>query len=184
MANNPTGWQRFTGGLGTAAKFVGPAMTAAYIAEPMITTQGSIDERVMAGVGGLALSSGIDVGMFGSWNLFKRGVGRAATSTAGKFMIGEASAARVGSWAARGVSLGASATTLGVSLAAMGAYEGFSYIASQEAARRNGLEWAQQTKAMTTRKAATMRQQSLSLMNRGAMSARSLMGREAQFFHQ
>lgn len=49
---------------------------------------------------------------------------------------------------------------------------------------RRKLEWGNNIKAFQTQKAATMRQQSLMLMNRGQMSARSLMGQEATFIHR
>jgi hypothetical protein len=46
------------------------------------------------------------------------------------------------------------------------------------------LNWGVQSPAFNTQRAHTMRQQSLSMMNRGTMSARSLLGREAMFVHR
>lgn len=49
---------------------------------------------------------------------------------------------------------------------------------------RRKLEWGNNINAFQTNRAATMRQQSLMAMNRGQMSARSLMGQEATFVHK
>jgi hypothetical protein len=47
-----------------------------------------------------------------------------------------------------------------------------------------GLDWGQHTAAFQTQRAHTMRQRSLAAMNRGEMSARSLLGQEALFVHR
>lgn len=50
--------------------------------------------------------------------------------------------------------------------------------------KRRAFEWGQHNPAFDTQRAHTMRQQSLSMMNRGQNTARSLMGREAVALHQ
>lgn len=50
--------------------------------------------------------------------------------------------------------------------------------------RRRSLDWGKQNAAFNTQRAATMRQQSLAAMNRGQLSARSLLGQEAVFVHK
>jgi hypothetical protein len=50
--------------------------------------------------------------------------------------------------------------------------------------KRRQLNWKNDQSAFQTQNAATMRQQSLQAMNRGQMTARSMLGREAVMFHQ
>jgi hypothetical protein len=50
--------------------------------------------------------------------------------------------------------------------------------------KKRGLDWGVNTAPFQTARAHTMRQQSLQLMNRGQMSARSLLGQEAVFVHK
>lgn len=50
--------------------------------------------------------------------------------------------------------------------------------------RIHGWKWAQNNPAFNTKRAATMRAQSLEQMNRGQMSSRSLLGKEAHMIHQ
>jgi len=50
--------------------------------------------------------------------------------------------------------------------------------------KRRSLDWGAHTAPFQTARAHTMRQQSLQLMNRGQMSARSLLGQEAVYVHK
>jgi len=149
---------------------VGAGLTAAMVVYPAVTEDGPLNEKARAatkGVGGLV-----------GWSVGSRegmGIGAAVGSYLGP--IG----------AAVGLVVGYVAGGLIGSGAGEAAADSITRIpdrmVDRERARRK-LEWGNNITAFRTERAHTMRQQSLALMNRGQMSSRSLMGREAVFIHR
>jgi len=136
---------------------------AALIGLPAVLTPGSGQEKARAATGGL-------VGQVG-WEIGSR-VGMS---------IGSAILPGVGT------AIGAIAGGL---MGAISSDEGFQALSripdrmvERERSKRN-LNWTNDMSAFQTRKASTMRQQSLQAMNRGQMSSRSMLGREGVMLHQ
>ncbi len=149
---------------------LGAGLGAAFIAAPAIMTNGPAEERARAATKGVGSS-------IGWWAGAKVGMGIGAAVGSYVPVVGTAIGAAVG-WIAGGI-------------AGSGAGEAIAdattripdRMVERERSRRK-LDWGNNTAAFQTQRAATMRQQSLGLMNRGQMSARSLMGREATFIHR
>lgn len=148
----------------------GGALGAAMVIAPAFTEDGPAHEKARAvtkGIGGLAgFAAGAKVGA---------GVGAVVGSYVP--VIGTAI----------GAAVGAIVGGIGGSMAGESATDFITRIpdrmVDRERARRS-LNWGQHTAAFQTQRAYTMRQQSLALMNRGAMSSRSLLGQEAMFVHR
>jgi hypothetical protein len=148
----------------------GAAIGAAMVAMPAFTEDGPIQERARAVTKGLGGWAGFAIGA-------KAGAGVGAVAGSIVPVVGTAIGAVVG----------AVAGGLAGSFAGEGLTDYLTRIpdrmVDRERARR-GLNWGQHTAAFNTRRAHTMRQQSLALMNRGAMSSRSLLGQEAMYVHR
>lgn len=143
---------------------LGIGLTAAMIVEPMISAEGGIGEKAKVGA--------VGIGDLAGW-----GVGEYA---------GRAIGARIGG--ALAPAAGGLAGGLVGGMLISGAVQGGIAFAEhlQDLGSRNrihGWKWGQNNPAFNTRKAATMRQYSLQQMNRGMMSSRSLLGKEAQIVH-
>ena len=163
--------------LGSAASLIGPTFTASMVLGSAISAEGGPGNKFKAGARSLSEMAGFEV----ATSFAGKGIAAAARTKAGRFALGK-HASKVGKWGrlSRG-----NLVVLGTALAAEGAYEFQKHLAdigSQQ--RMTGLEWGKGSPGMDTRRAYTMRQQSLQMMNRGSMSARSLLGREAQYLHQ
>lgn len=151
-------------------KLMGAGMFAAMVLIPAITTPGHIKEKARAVTTGMA-------GMAG-WGVGSRigMVAGASFGTAVPFfgtLIGGA--------------IGYVAGGLLGEMAAGGLADAITRIPDklvERQVRGRKLNWAQSNAAFSTSKAYTMRQHALMAMNRGHMSARSLMGQEAVFLHQ
>lgn len=143
------------------------------------------------GVAGVGLSAG-----FAAYSAYSTEGGAfqkgnaAVSSIAGDIAFGAGALVFSGIGAAVGGPVGLAIGIIGSVATAMGATEGTAmfgnYINNKvlEREQRRKLEWVNSNAAFNTQKAYTMRQQSLAMMNRGEMSARSLMGREAVMMHQ
>lgn len=153
-------------------KFAGRVgIAAAFTALPALTTPGSGADKARAAAGGL-------VGQVG-WELGSR--------------AGMSVGAGIGSAILPGIgtAIGAAAGfIIGGMAGAVGFDEGFQALTripdrmvEKERARRN-LNWKNDMSAFQTQRASTMRQLSLQAMNRGQMSARSMLGREGMMLHQ
>jgi len=153
------------GGLG------GMALGGALVLMPGMMEDGPIEERARAVTSGL--------GGFGGWAVgAKAGMGiGAAIGSLIPTGIGTAIGAGIG-YIAGGLVGAASGEAVTDALTRIP-----DRIVATERSRR-GLNWGQNTAAFQTKRAHTMRQQSLALMNKGAMSSRSLMGQEAVFVHR
>ena len=160
-----------SGKAGSAALAGRIGIGAAFVAMPAFLTPGSGIEKARATAGAAA-------GQIG-WSLGSRlGMGAGAA-------IGTAILPGVGT--VIGEAIGA------IAGAFVGEYafnEGFQALSrvpdrmvERERARRN-LNWQGDTTAFMTQNAHTMRQQSLQAMNRGQMTARSMLGREGVMLHQ
>jgi hypothetical protein len=147
----------------------GGVLGAAMIVAPAFT-EGPIQEKARAvtkGIGGMA---GFAIGA-------KAGTGIGAAIGSFVPVVGTAIGAVVG-----GIAGG-----IGGSFAGESATDYLTRIPDRMVDRereRRKLNWGQHTAAFQTQRAHTMRQQSLMLMNRGAMSSRSLLGQEAMFVHR
>jgi hypothetical protein len=163
-------------GFGTVG---GMALGAYYIGEPALSTNGDSVDRIRAVGSGAASYVGWEVGSkvggklglgigasVGSYIM--PGIGTAIGAGVGG-LIGYVGGGLVGA----GVGEKAYSATLGIP----------DRMVQRERARRK-LDWGGHTAAFQTQAAHTMRQQALALMNRGAMSSRSLMGQEAVFVHR
>jgi hypothetical protein len=153
--------------LGMLGRIGGAGLMGAFIALPAFITPGSGAEKARAVVGGLA-----------GWTLgAKAGMGLGAAIGSIVPGVGTAIGAVVGGLA-------------GGIAGAIGFYEGFQALSripdrmvDRERARRK-LDWVGDKRAFQTQRASTMRQQSMEMMNRGMMSARSMLGREGVMLHQ
>jgi phage tail tape-measure protein len=164
------------GGLGSS--LMGGGLMAAFIALPAITTQGPLAERARAVTSGLGAFAGWEVG-----SKVGTGAGAATGATIGALLgpIGTVVGGIVGGvagWAGGGMAGSMAGEELTDALTRIP-----DRMVDRERSRRN-LDWGTHTKAFQTRRAHTMRQQSLAAMNRGQMSARSLLGQEAVFVHR
>jgi len=169
--------KKMSGGrLGT--RMAGAALGGLFMAMPAFTTEGDAVAKARAVGEGAAAYAGWDVGAFVG---ARAGAGLGAAIGSFVPVVGSMIGGAIGLAAgALGGGLLAGEATAGIYNATLGAADN---LVDRERSRR-GLNWAQDTGAFRTASAATMRQQSLSLMNRGQMSARSLMGQEATFVHR
>jgi hypothetical protein len=155
---------------GIGRGLAGGALGAAMVAMPAFMEEGPAHEKARAvtkGIGGLAgFAAGAKVGA---------GVGAVVGSYVP--VIGTAI----------GAAVGAIVGGIGGSMTGESVTDFLTRIpdrmVDRERARR-GFNWGQHKAAFQTQRAYTMRQQSLALMNRGAMSSRSLLGQEAMFVHR
>lgn len=157
--------------------FAGPAFAASMILEPVISTDGGPGDKFKAGARGMTEMAGFEVAS----SFAGKGIARLAKTSGGQFALGK-HASKIAKWGrlSKG-NLGIMAIGIG----AEGAYEFQKHLADIGSKQRmSGLEWGKGSPGMDTQRAYTMRQQSLQQMNRGQMSARSLLGREAQYLHQ
>ena len=147
---------------GWKGKLLGVGMVAT-VALPMFTTPGSMYDKTKASVSMLGWDIGAAVGM-------KLGAG-----------VGAAIGGPVG--AVLGASAGYLAGGLTVSLGIDKAFNAADAAIDRERNKRQ-MNWVGNQAAFMTQGAHTMRQQSLQAMNRGMMSARSMLGREGMMLHQ
>ena len=157
---------------GVGRALFGGALGAAMVALPAFTEDGPIEERARAVTKGLGGWAGMAIGA-------KAGIGMGA-------LIGSFVPIPVVGTAV-GAAIGALAGGIGGAFAGEAATDALTRIPDRMVERersRRGLDWGQHTAAFQTQRAHTMRQQSLSLMNRGAMSSRSLLGQEAMYVHR
>lgn len=174
---------RRLGGVMTAGS---AALGAYYMLEPALTTKGDAVDKARAVGKGAAGYVGWEVGAAVGLKA-GAGIGASIGATIGSVIpiIGTTVGATVG--AGIGIVVGFGGGGLAGSGISEKIYDTFLAIpdrmVDRERARR-GLNWGQHTAAFQTQRAHTMRQQSLALMNRGAMSSRSLMGQEAMFIHR
>lgn len=155
-------------GMGGALK--GGALGAAMVVMPAFTAEGPIEERARAVTKGLGATAGWVVGA-------KAGMGIGAAIGSFIPVVGTAI----------GTVVGAAVGAIGGSMVGEDATDFLTRIPDRMVARereRRKLNWGNNTAAFQTQRAVTMRQQSLMLMNRGAMSSRSLLGQEAMFVHR
>jgi len=156
---------------GMVGKMGGPALNAAFVAYEAYNTPGGATEKSRAAATAGVSFVGFGVGMK---------VGFASGVTAG-VAIGGPVGGVIG-----GVVGGLGGGIVGGLLAEKGMGGIFSAtdnMVERERARRT-LDWRRDQSAFNTQKAYTMRQQSLQMMNRGMMNARSILGREAVMLHQ
>ncbi len=146
-----------------ASKFLGAGMAGAFIALPAFTTPGGPAAKGKAMVAGAAEFAGWEIGS-------RLGLGIGAA-------IGGPIGAAIG-WIGGGL-LG----SMGFGSGTHALLDIPDKMVDKERAKRT-LNWVGDTSAFSTRGAATMRQQSLQSMNRGMMSARSMLGREGVMLHQ
>lgn len=163
------------GGFGTVGGF---AFGAYYMAEPAFSTKGDAVDKARAVGTGAAGYVGWEVG---SKVGLKAGAGIGATVGSYIPVVGTAI----------GAAVGAIVGYVGGGLVGSGIGEKIHDTALaipdrmvERERNRRKLNWGNNTAAFSTQRAATMRQQSLALMNRGAMSSRSLLGQEAVFVHR
>jgi len=155
---------------GIGGSLLGLGLGAAFVAMPAFTTPGDISEKMRAVTAGIGSFGGFAVGS-------KVGMGIGAAVGSFIPVVGTAIGAGVG-WLAGGLLGGAAGESLTDALTRIPDR----MVANERKRRRS--DWGMHTAAFQTQRAHTMRQQSLQMMNRGMMSARSLMGREAVFVHR
>lgn len=159
-----------TSKLGMLGRVGGLAAGSVFTMLPAFTTPGSGKEKaravVSAGAGALAWTTGANFGM---------GTGAAIGSAIPG--IGTAIGAVVG------YAVGGMAAALSVEGLVDAATRVPDRLVERERSRRK-LDWVGDRSAFQTDKAATMRARSMEMMNRGMMSARSMLGREAVMLHQ
>ena len=152
-------------------KLGGPMMYAGMIAAPAFFEEGPINEKARAVTKGIA--------SVGGWEVGSR-VGLAVGAAAGSAVL-----PGIGSFIG-----GVIGFIGGGLLGAVGAESVIDFVTRipdrmvERERNRRGFNWGQDTAAFQTKRAHTMRQQALGLMNRGQMSARSLLGQEATFVHR
>ena len=164
------GGTRATGAFGKVMKGLGPVGYAAGIVAPEFFESGPAHEKARAVTKGLGGWAGMAIGA-------KAGMGIGAA--VGSFVP------VVGSMI--GAAVGAVAGGIGGMFAGEDFTDTLTRIPDRMVDRersRRGLDWGKHTAAFQTQRAHTMRQQSLALMNRGAMSTRSLLGQESMFVHR
>jgi len=156
---------------GIGSKLMGAGMGAAMMLGPAFSTEGPIKEKARAVTAGAAGYVGWEVGSK---------AGLAAGATLGSMVL-------PGIGTAIGGAIGFLAGGMGGAMTGEGIADAVTRIPDRFAesqSRRRKLNWAQGNAAFNTEKAYTMRQHSMMAMNRGHMSARSLMGQESVFMHQ
>lgn len=149
----------------------GGALMGAMVLAPAFMTEGPIREKARA------VTSGI--GMFAGWEVGSK--------------VGMATGAAIGTAVLPGVGTAIGAVVGYVAGGLTGSFAGEEVtdaltrvpdrMVERERSRRK-FDWGMHTAAFQTQRAHTMRQQSLAAMNRGQMSARSLLGQEAVFIHR
>lgn len=175
------------GALGKMGAMAGPAMMAGFVAMPAFTTEGGFEEKstaVGAGIAGFAgweigSKVGVSIGASGGAALGAKIAGTIGTTFG---PIGTAIGAGVGALVGyiAGGFMGSEAGHRGV----YGAKGWLDSIADKGKRMRTQQGWYRDTSAFDTRKALTMRQSSLQMMNQGLMSARSGMGHEGVMIHR
>lgn len=155
------------GGLGAMA---GGALSAAFIIGAAATEEGGIEEKARGLTKGIAGEVGSRIGTKVGASL-GAGIGSAfgPLGTAVGWGVGYLAGGMIG-W------------TVGGGLADAATRIPDKMVAAERERRAFG--WGAHTEAFRTGRASTMRQQSLALMNRGAMSSRSLLGQEAVYIHK
>jgi hypothetical protein len=142
-----------------------------FVALPMLMTDGPVEERLRVGMKGIGSTIGWEIGM------------RAGMSAGAA--LGTALLPGIGT--AIGTVLGAAGGALGGSELGDMATDALTRIPDKFVERernRRKVNWGKHSALFNTQQSATMRQQSLSLMNRGSLSSRSLLGQEAVFTHR
>jgi len=153
--------------MGLAGKALGPAMAGYLIFGEAIAMKGSLRET--AGARGKAVVRG--AASYAAW-----GAGMKAGAAIGGAAFGLPGAIVGGLVGGVGAAMGADA--------AVGEILDIPDRMVDKERNRRKLNWGQHTAAFQTDRAHTMRQQSLQMMNRGSMSARTLLGQEAMFVHR
>lgn len=188
-----TGAKKWGGRALAAGRFLGPGMFVHDIASGVVqadTPGGKMDALVGGTAGLAAFEFGASLAMRGGGRLLSTGLKKIAASSIFKSIAREKDVAKVAGWGAKVVTGGVSTGTIvgtGIAAAATGtAYGWYKYsdVQIQAERERRKFTWSAHTAPFRTQKAATMRQQSLALMNRGAMSSRSLLGQEAVYVHK
>ena len=155
---------------GLGGSLMGGGLMAAFVALPAFTTEGPVQERARAVTSGLGAFAGFEVGS-------KAGLGTGAAIGSFATPVGAVIGGAIG-YIAGGLIGSVAGEELTDTLTRIP-----DRMVDRERSRRN-LDWGTHTKAFQTQRAHTMRQQSLAAMNRGQMSARSLLGQEAVFVHR
>lgn len=140
------------------------ALNSAFYGLTFATTEGSLAQKSKATISEMA---GMAIGWKGGM------AAGAALGTAIMPVIGTGIGALAGALGGQ----------IGVSAATQFVFDTSDRMVNRERERRN-LNWVGDTTAFNTQGAYTMRQQSLSAMNRGMSTARSALGREAIIMHQ
>ena len=155
---------------GGITSMAGGALSAAFIIGSAATEQGGIEEKARGLTKGIAGEIGSRVGTKVGASI-GAGVGSAfgPVGTAVGWGVGYLAGGMIG-W------------TVGGGLADAATRVPDKMVAAERERRKFG--WGAHTEAFRTGRASTMRQQSLALMNRGAMSSRSLLGQEAVYVHK
>jgi len=159
------------GSLFSKIPIAGAAIGLGFMGYAAYSTPGGVYEKSLAAG---ATGAGMIAGTAGMW---AGAVGGAA--------IGSTILPGIGSLI--GGVAGGLAGSMGADMAASGAVYAVAGVADrmvQGERNRRTWDWVGSTAAFNTQKAATMRQQSLSAMNRGSMSSRSLLGKEAMYVHR
>jgi len=166
------------GMLGKLGKVAGPAMSAAFVVAPAFTTPGGPYEKGKAMISGAAGLVGFEIGSKAGL-----GAGAAAGAALGAFLgpVGAVAGGLIGGAVGFfGGGLAGSAALSGATDATFATADQ----AVQNERNRRQLGWVGDQTAFMTEGAHTMRQQSLQAMNRGMMSARSMLGKEGMMLHQ
>jgi len=148
--------------MGMAGKALGPGFAAAYTGFAAATGGQGAGNKLQGGIKGAAGMLGGEFGMYAGLMIGATIGGLPAVALG---MIGGGIA---GTLLAEGVT--------GATFDKMNEW-------ADKGKNQRKLEWVQNSTAFNTQKAYTMRQQSLSMMNRGQNTARSLMGKEAVMLH-
>jgi hypothetical protein len=163
---------------GMGGQLLGAGLGTAFVALPAFTTEGPLHEKARGVTSGLGAWAGWEVGSKAGM-----GVGAAIGGSVGALLgpIGAAVGAGLGAaagWLAGGFTGSIAGEELTDAMTRIP-----DRMVDKERNRRN-LNWGAHTAPFQTQRAHTMRQQSLAAMNRGQMSARSLLGQEAVFVHR
>ena len=163
------------GKLGMAMCGAGAAFAAYSIAQPLLATRGSATDKVYnSGREAFSYMVGFPVG-----STIGKATGTAIGAVLGSVVpfVGTAIGAGLGSLVGH-VAGGFVGGELAGAL-----YDIPQRMVDRERSRRN-LNWRNDQSAFMTQSAFTMRQQSLQAMNRGMVTARSMLGREGIMLHQ
>jgi hypothetical protein len=149
---------------------MGLTMMGAFVALPAFTTEGGWQEKSRAVAEGMGAFAGWEVGA-------KAGMMTGATVGSAIPVIGSAVGAVAGYIAGGFLGSEAGAGAVGSGIDVIGRIHA-------RGRRARTSNWIEDTTAFNTRKAYTMRQASLQMMNTGMNSARNAMGHEGVMFHQ